>query len=191
MNIDTMRLLVAKGLSAEDILEVAGTMAAPAGRSAGAERQARYRARLKGEDVTESVTSDVTRDGDIVTEAPLSLPPNDIYSNPPTHTPVITTRTRKGLDRPDGVEPQVWTDFVEHRKRLKAPPSQTAVDGIRREAVKAGVTLNDALSECVSQGWRGFRADWLASKPARNSTASNDAGDLVKSILARSAAGGP
>jgi 5-methylcytosine-specific restriction endonuclease McrA len=46
MNLETMRLLVAKGLTAEDILEVAETMAAaPKSRSAAAERQARYRQR--------------------------------------------------------------------------------------------------------------------------------------------------
>ena len=89
--------------------------------------------------------------------APLSSPPNDIYSNPPHHTPPVT--------RPEGVSEQVWGDFADHRKRLKAPISPTVIDGFRREAGKAGVTLERAIAECVTQGWRGFRADWF--KPDR------------------------
>lgn len=89
MNLDTLRILVAKGLSAEDILEVAETMsvAAPAERSVSAERQARYRARKAQGNVTGDVPRDVTRyatgDGDNGNATSLSLPPNENNSNPP------------------------------------------------------------------------------------------------------------
>jgi hypothetical protein len=84
----------------------------------------------------------------------------------------------KKLDRPkhdllsvliaDGVAEQVAVDFISHRKSVKAPLTMTALNAIRNEAVKAGVTLEAALSECMARGWRGFKADWM-----KNSTPAN------------------
>jgi hypothetical protein len=67
------------------------------------------------------------------------------------------TETRK-LAPPEGVSIQVWDDFVKSRK---AKFTQTALDGIQREANKAGWSLEDALRECCARGWRGFKADWV------------------------------
>ena len=65
---------------------------------------------------------------------------------------------------PHGVSPSVWNDFVKHRKTLKAQISMTAISRIEQEAAKAGWTLEQALTECVAQGWRGFKADWVTGK---------------------------
>lgn len=67
---------------------------------------------------------------------------------------------------PIGVSQTVWDDFVKHRKTLKAQISDTAIKRIEQEALKAGFTLEQALIECVAQGWRGFKADWVKDKPA-------------------------
>jgi Helix-turn-helix domain len=75
---------------------------------------------------------------------------------------------RAKIDCPAGVEKQVWDDFAAFRKAKRAPLSQTALDGIIREAGKIGWTLNDALSECVTRGWQGFKADWI--KDRKNGT---------------------
>jgi len=64
------------------------------------------------------------------------------------------------VKRPDGVDEQIWQDFLVHRNRIKAPVTYTAMQGFIREAAKAGVTLEDALRISVERGWRGFRADW-------------------------------
>lgn len=57
MNAETMALLLAKGLSAEDLLEVARAMEADKPRSAAAVRQKRYRDAKRNErDVTRDVT---------------------------------------------------------------------------------------------------------------------------------------
>lgn len=61
----------------------------------------------------------------------------------------------------DNVDPKVWQDFVEMRKAKRSPITSTALEGIKREAGKAGWTLNQALSECVLRGWQGFKADWV------------------------------
>ena len=65
------------------------------------------------------------------------------------------------VGRPDGVTDQTWSDWLQLRKSLKAAVTQTAVDGIAREAERAGITLEAALQTCCSNGWRGFRADWV------------------------------
>lgn len=90
--------------------------------------------------------------------------------NPRTVLPVTETVTKtetKTVNRatdvapPDGVSIQVWKDFVKSRK---VKLTQTALDGIKREADKAGWPLEDALRECCARGWRGFKADWVADK---------------------------
>ena len=63
---------------------------------------------------------------------------------------------------PDGVLSSVWDDFQKLRRAKKAPLTDTAIDGIRREADKAGMPLGDALAMCCERGWTAFKADWLA-----------------------------
>lgn len=65
------------------------------------------------------------------------------------------------------VSPQVVTDFTAHRKAQRAPITQTALDAIRKEASKAGLTLEAALAMCCARGWRGFKADWVTQPNAR------------------------
>lgn len=69
LNAATIRLMIAKGLSAEDIADIAESMEVTAdNRSSAAKRQARYRNAKRNE-------RDVTRD--------VTPPPNDNISNPP------------------------------------------------------------------------------------------------------------
>lgn len=83
----------------------------------------------------------------------------------PTPTPTPVLKNTSAIAPPDGVELSVWADFVALRKDKKAKLTQTAVDGIRREADKAKWPLEAALRECCSRGWTGFKADWVADKP--------------------------
>ncbi len=71
------------------------------------------------------------------------------------------TKKEKETEAPSGVSIQTWQDFQKLRKTQKAPLTQSAVDGIQREATKAGWSLDDALKECCARGWRGFKADWV------------------------------
>ena len=66
---------------------------------------------------------------------------------------------------PDGVSESVWSDFLKVRKAKKSPMTETALEGISREAEKAGWSLEDAIRECASRGWVGFKAEWV-NKPA-------------------------
>lgn len=66
----------------------------------------------------------------------------------------------------DGIPEQVVHDFKQLRQKLRAPITATAMDGIRREAGKAGLTLTDALTMCCERGWRGFKAEWVTGNRA-------------------------
>jgi len=65
---------------------------------------------------------------------------------------------------PAGVTEFVWQDWLKLRKTKKAPVTQTAIDGIVREADKAGVSLQTVLETCCERGWTGFKAEWLQPK---------------------------
>jgi len=73
---------------------------------------------------------------------------------------------RQKVDRPDDVSPEVWADFSRLRTAKKAPISATAIAGIRREADKAGWSMQSALEQCCERGWTGFKADWVREQPA-------------------------
>jgi hypothetical protein len=70
---------------------------------------------------------------------------------------------------PDGVSPSVWDDFQVLRKAKKSPITDTAIDGIRREADKAGMPLGEALAMCCERGWTGFKAEWVAEQKPKTS----------------------
>jgi hypothetical protein len=75
-------------------------------------------------------------------------------------TPNNTLSTESNSLKPQEVTEQTWVDFVAHRKARKSPITRTALTRIQNEANKAGWTLEEALCECVAQGWTGFKADW-------------------------------
>jgi hypothetical protein len=60
-----------------------------------------------------------------------------------------------------GVEDHVCDDWLALRKTKKAPATKTAIDGTYREALKAKFSMNDAIRECCSRGWQGFKSDWV------------------------------
>lgn len=70
---------------------------------------------------------------------------------------------KPSLQVPDGVSEQTWEDFKRLRAAKKAPVTERALDGIYKEAMKAGISLEAALRECCARGWTGFKADWMKS----------------------------
>lgn len=71
---------------------------------------------------------------------------------------------KKDVEKPEEVSEETWQDFLVLRNKLKAPLTQTALNVIRKEAEKAGISLEDALKTCCMRGWRGFKADWIRPK---------------------------
>lgn len=60
-----------------------------------------------------------------------------------------------------GIDRKLVADFAAVRKAKRAAITQTAIDGIQREANKAGLTMTQALTLCCERGWSGFKASWL------------------------------
>ena len=100
--------------------------------------------------------------------------------SPPNATPIATnnqepiTNNHKPkkekatvVATPVGVSESVWLDFVALRKSKKAPLTNTALQGLMREAAKAKMTLEQVMSTCCERGWVGFKADWMIGQAIR------------------------
>ena len=91
----------------------------------------------------------------------------------PNHTDTDTENKNKDADAFPSVDsllasisPQVVADFKAIRRTKKAALTVTAIEGIQREAAKAGVTLEAALAMCCERGWQGFKAEWVTGDRA-------------------------
>jgi hypothetical protein len=62
-----------------------------------------------------------------------------------------------------GVEKQTIADHFSVRKLKKQPPTETALLQFEREAAKAGVSMQEAATECCARGWGSFKAEWLTN----------------------------
>lgn len=79
---------------------------------------------------------------------------------PPATTPV-KKNSAKQASAPEGVDADVWSEFVAVRKKRGSLVTERVMNGIKAEAEIAGWTLNDALKEVVLRGWQSFKADWV------------------------------
>ena len=62
--------------------------------------------------------------------------------------------------REHGVDEQLAADWLTVRRQKRAPLTQTALDGLVREAMTAGIPVARAVRICVERGWVGFKAAW-------------------------------
>jgi hypothetical protein len=65
---------------------------------------------------------------------------------------------------PEGVTQETWESFLAQRKLSRAAVTETVIKSIQKEADKIEWTLEQALTEIVARGWRGFKADWVIEK---------------------------
>lgn len=70
----------------------------------------------------------------------------------------------KALLAENGIVGQLADDYIAIRLAKNAPLTATAMDGLKREAAKAGMTLEQAITYSTEQGWQGFKAEWLLNK---------------------------
>ena len=66
--------------------------------------------------------------------------------------------------KPENVSDQTWSDFITHRNKKKAAITQTVINGFKKQADLAGMTLEDAMIESCNRNWIGFKADWMKGK---------------------------
>jgi hypothetical protein len=72
------------------------------------------------------------------------------------------TDKEKEIEAPEGVSQQVWDSFVKQRKTKKAQLTDLVINGIKKEADKAGWTMDMVLNEIVVRNWVSFKAEWVA-----------------------------
>ena len=104
-------------------------------------------------------------------DAPPITPPNATPIATINHKPITNNHKPKNTNTvapPDGVTEMVWQDWLKLRKAKKAAVTQTALDGIQREADKARVSLQTVLETCCERGWTGFKAEWMQSQPTHH-----------------------
>jgi hypothetical protein len=70
-------------------------------------------------------------------------------------------REEKETDTPDGVSPSIFKDYLKVRKAKKSPWTPTALEGLQREAKKAGKSLEEVMRICCEKNWVGFNPEWL------------------------------
>lgn len=163
LTVAALEILVAKGLSAADILDVARALDVRKDPTA-AERQRRRRERLAeadgaGEDChAVTVTRDVTRDE---TPTPDKSPPNPqkLTPTPGEHTRETRTRGSRAFPCPEGVNPQHWADFLANRNRKRLANTPTAY---RAQLAKLDELSDDEwppdriVQFAAARGWGAF-----------------------------------
>lgn len=133
-----------------------------------AERQRQYRERKKQaesgkETVTQSdVTSDVTRyrREEERREEKIEEQKTKQKDPPAARAASLSVAELTELQ----VDEQVAREFLAIRKKKRAPLTPVALDGIRREAGRANITLDQALRKCIERGWQGFEAGWVTNE---------------------------
>mgnify|MGYP005945550233 CR=1 FL=1 len=70
-------------------------------------------------------------------------------------------RSKTTVARPDDVGEQVWEEFLILRQQKKKTFTDLALQGMRREAKAAGLTLEEAMTMSIERGWQSFQAKYV------------------------------
>lgn len=109
---------------------------------------------------------------------------SDVYQDDMPEKRREETDKEKETDTPTGVSQQVWNSFVKQRKAKKAQVTALVIDGIQKEADKAGWTLEMALNEVVVRNWQSFKAEWVKDKVSNAERLSNSMAVLTNGLTA-------
>ena len=82
---------------------------------------------------------------------------------------------------PPDVGLQEWQDWLSLRKAKKAPVTETVLKSARKEAEKAGITLNAFLTIWCARGSQGLQAEWL--KTNERQTFAQQAADVARTTV--------
>lgn len=97
--------------------------------------------------------------------SPLAPASDELVLSPDTEQPKAKPkRTKTETDRPDDVDAQVWEEFLILRKQKKKTFTDLALQGMRREAEAAGLTLEEAMTMSIEHGWQSFQAKYVRDK---------------------------
>ena len=96
-----------------------------------------------------------------VLKSELKSEPSQLLTN---NQEPITNNHNKNIPPPEGVDCDLWKDYLKVRNKQKKPITQTAIKGLQREADKAKLSLSEVIQICAERGWIGFKAEWVDSK---------------------------
>ncbi len=82
----------------------------------------------------------------------------------------IKSKRSKAAMPPQDVDFNVWEDWKQLRKSKRATVSDTVVEQARKEATKAGMSLNSFLKEWCLRGSQGLKAEWLTNNQSDKRT---------------------
>ena len=69
-----------------------------------------------------------------------------------------------------GGNPELVSDWLRVRSKLKATNTKTAFSLFMGQVAKSGYTVNQALEVCCARSWKGFDAEWVKDiKPSEQS----------------------
>ena len=141
------------------------TCGADRSKKSNAERQRRYRERKAAEkakrDESGNVTGDVTNNGREEKRREEITVPTDVGTDSDATGKRSRNVTAAMLKSRYGIDAQKAKDYLAVRKAKSLPLTETALEGVRREAELAGITLAQAIERCAVEGWAGFKAAWL------------------------------
>ena len=98
-----------------------------------------------------------------------------------TETKKETKKNATKVACPPDVGIQEWEDWLSLRKAKKAPVTETVIKSARKEAEKAGITLNAFLTIWCARGSQGLQAEWL--KTNERQTFAQQAADIARTTV--------
>ena len=133
----------------------------------------------------QSKIEQASRAGKASAERRLNARSTDVQLNNKQETINIKQETKKKatvVATPEGVSQSVWDEFVAHRKAKKAKVTELVIQGIAKEATKAGWSLEDALKETIVRNWQSFKAEWVAEKQSPADKRQNHMAQLTRGM---------
>lgn len=133
----------------------------------------------------QSKIEQASRAGKASAERRLNARSTDVQLNNKQETRNIKQETKKKatvVATPEGVSQSVWYEFVAHRKAKKAKVTELVIQGIAKEATKAGWSLEDALKETIVRNWQSFKAEWVTEKQSNADKRQNHMAQLTRGM---------
>lgn len=82
------------------------------------------------------------------------------------------------------IDPNLYAEYLAVRKAKRAPSvSETVEKAFLRESKKAGITVSQAMRECVERNWIGFRADWYCKQSTQKQTLNDVRADTANQMF--------
>lgn len=94
-------------------------------------------------------------------ETTYELTPAEVEEKPKTKR-----ITKKSLIRPSDCSEQIFSDWVDFKRKVSKSVTQYMVNAIAREAQKAHITSEQAMVWQMEKGYQGFSADWYLNNSA-------------------------